>query len=69
MLAGPPLYTSGLPAARVASLKAEISGQYMPTINSPAMKAPKICEKMKWGTFFHGKPCQTAKQMVMAGLK
>lgn len=33
------------------------------------MKDPNICEKMKYGTFLHGKPFQYAKHSVMAGLK
>ena len=46
ILAGPPLATNGFPAARVSALNAEISGQYIPMSSMPAMKAPKICEKM-----------------------
>ncbi len=46
ILAGPPLYTNPLPDAMDSALKAWISGQYMPMSNKPAMKEPKIWEKM-----------------------
>ena len=69
MLAGPPLKTRDSPFASSTSLNADICSQYIPMRSRPAIKAPKIWEKMKYGTFFHGKPCQIAKHIVTAGLK
>lgn len=69
MEAGPPLATSGFPAAINSSFMAWISGQYIPITKRPAMNAPNIWLTMKYGTFFHGNPCQSASAMVIAGLK
>ena len=69
MPAGPLKDTRGSPAALSSLEYALICSQYMPIRSMPAMNEPKICDNIYCGTFFQGKPCQIAKQMVMAGLK
>jgi hypothetical protein len=46
MLAGPPFITYGSPLAANSAFSTWICSWYMPITNRPAMKAPKICEKM-----------------------
>lgn len=70
MLAAPPWKTAVPSWAMFWSLKAQVLGQHMPVSSRLATNAPKICENIPWGTFFHGKPCHSTRQIGMAaGLK